>query len=34
MRTLRNGCFDTTVAANSCTDTDAEIHFTSDAKCQ
>ena len=32
MRTLRNGCFDTTVAAKSCTDTDAEIRFTSDAK--
>jgi len=32
MRTLRNGCFDTTVAAKSCTATDAEIRFTSAAR--
>ena len=32
IRTLRNGCLLTTVAASSCTDTDAEIRFTSDAR--
>lgn len=31
-RTLRSGCLLTTVAASSCTDTDAEIRLTSDAK--
>lgn len=32
IRTLLSGCLLTTVAASSCTDTDAEIRFTSDAR--